>query len=46
MRGAKWATFMNIISSAAIERSWDAPATKEFLDLLATRFRGEVVEKP
>jgi hemoglobin len=44
--GAQWETFMGIISNAANERKFGAAERKEFLEIFATRFRSDVVEKP
>ncbi|HET9394627.1 MAG TPA: group 1 truncated hemoglobin [Nitrospiraceae bacterium] len=44
--GTQWTTFMGIISNAANERSWGAAEKKEFLNMFATRFSSDVVEKP
>jgi hemoglobin len=44
--GAQWETFMGIISNAANERKFGAADKNEFLEIFATRFRSDVVERP
>ena len=43
---AQWATFMTIISATATEKKLGDREKKEFLDLFATRFKPDIVEKP
>lgn len=43
---AQWAIFTEILSSVANERGFAKSDKSEFLELLATRFKPDVVEKP
>jgi hemoglobin len=42
---AQWASFMKIISAAAVERGFGDAEKAEFLSLFAKRFKPDVVEK-
>ncbi len=43
---AQWEIFIEVLSVAANERGFAATEKKEFLQLLATRFKPDIVEKP
>lgn len=43
---AQWETFMGIISATAAEKQFGEREKKDFLDLFATRFKPDIVEKP
>jgi hemoglobin len=43
---AQWQTFIGIISATASERGFGEAEKRKFLEIFATRFRPDVVEKP